>query len=126
MVRNFILLFTALILSYLTASYTGSWYNQISPQYGSVFLGTDTDSAVLFAGALVSHVFFVPSIFGLFGFRKNIRWISILLIPPALLWIFVDIYHIYIPIILALIALGLAVLIRKILKISGYTEPLNP
>lgn len=110
--RNFLLFIITVVLSYFTASYVGSWYNQITPQYGSFFVGSN--DSMIFSGWLMSFGFFVPFVFGLFGFRKNIKWIVIPLIFPAFLWLSSDLYHIYIPIAFDLVGFALACLLRKI------------
>jgi hypothetical protein len=118
---KFGLFIVAVVLSFFTASYVGTWYNQITPQYGNFVIGSN--DAMLFAGWLMSFGFFVPFIFSLFGFKENKNWITVLLIIPALLWLSSDPYHIYIPVIFGLVAFALAKLIRFI--ISKLKRP-NP
>lgn len=110
--RKTFLFIAVLVLSYFPASYIGQWYNQITPQYGSFFV--DGNDSMMFSGWLMSFGFFVPFIFGLFGFKQNKKLIIISLVFPALLWLSSDPYHIYIPIILSLIGFSLAWLLRKI------------
>lgn len=119
--RNFLLFVVTVVLSYFTASYVGSWYNQITPQYGSFFV--DGNDSMMFAGWLMSFGFFVPFVFGLFGFKKNIKWITISLIMPALLWLSSDVHHIYIPIIFGLAGFALAKLINLIISKSHRPNP---
>jgi hypothetical protein len=109
--RNFLLLVLVLVLCLVLAPYFGSWYDKFSYQYGDWVL--DKDGTVFFAGLFVSYVALVPFVFELLGSESKKKWIIWLLIPPALLWIFADIYYIYIPIILALISFFLAWLLRK-------------
>jgi hypothetical protein len=120
--RNFLLFILVLILSCTTASCVGTWYNQITPQHGSFFVGSDT--VTMFSGWLMSFGFFVPFVFGLFGFKKNIKWILISLMVPALLWLSSDLYHIYIPIAFSFAGFILAKLIRLI--ISKFKHPNLP
>jgi hypothetical protein len=119
--KKFILLVVVVVLSYFTASYVGPWYNTITPQTGNFI--TDGSDAMFFAGWLMSFGFFVPLVFGLFGFRKNKNWIIVLLIVPALLWLSSDLYHIYIPIAFGLAGFVIAKIIN--LVISKIHRP-NP
>jgi len=118
-IRNILLLAAVLILSYFTAGYFGGIYDQFSPQYGNSFLGIGRNTSIFIAGLPFAYVFFATSIFMSFGFGSKKKWTIWLLIPALLFWLFADIQHIYIPILLALVALGLALLIRKILKINS-------
>lgn len=108
--KNFLLFILAIALSLATATYFGTWYDQFSPQYGGWI--TDKADAIYFAGMFFSYVFFLPFIFQIFASGNKIKWILILLIPPTLLWILADIQHIYLPVILGLIAFGLGKIIN--------------
>ncbi len=111
--KNILLLILVLSIGLVTAPYFGSWYDKISPQYSGWM--TDKNAAVSFAGFLVSYVFFIPLIYGLFGIKKNKNWIIWLLTPILLFWLGADSSHIYIPIILSLFGFGLAKLIQFII-----------
>lgn len=119
--KNFILFVAVFVLSYFTASYVGPWYNQITPQYGSFFV--DGNDSMMFAGWLMSFGFFIPFIFGLFGFKKNIKWIIVPLIFPALLWLSSDPYHIYIPVAFGLAGFILAKIINFIISKFRRANP---
>lgn len=110
--RNVLLLILVLVSCFVLAPYLGTWYDRFSYQYGGWML--DKESAVFFAGLLVSYVFLIPFIFELLGTEKKRKWTVWLLVPPLLLWLSADIYYIYIPAILGLIGFGLAHLLRKI------------
>lgn len=110
--KNFLFFIVAVVLSYFTSSYIGPWYNQIEPQHGTFI--TSANDAIMFAGWLMSFGFFVPFIFGLFGFKKNKNWIIISLVIPMLLWLSSDLYHVYIPVVICLAGFFLAWLLRKI------------
>ena len=116
MQRNFLLLILVLVISFTTASFFGEWYDKFSPQYGSVFLGTDKNSAVSFVGFFVSYLFFVILLFSILGSGNKKRWIWILLIPTVLLWVVADLSHIYLPILLGLIAFALTTILQKLFK----------
>lgn len=121
--RNILLFILVLILGFTTASYVGTWYNQITTQHGNFI--TDANDAIMFAGWLMSFGFFVPFIFGMFGFKKNKNWIIVLLIPPALLWLSSDPYHIYIPIAFGLAGFILAKLINLLIsKLHHSNQPM--
>lgn len=121
--KNFLILIAVLILSYFTAPYFGSLYDKFSPQYDGSFLGVSKSFAVFVAGFPFAYVFFVPFLFELFGSVNKKKWSVWLLLPPMLLWISVDIYYIYLPSILGIIAFVLARFIRFI--ISKFKHP-NP
>lgn len=119
-IRNVLLLIPVLVLSYFTANYFGSWYNSFHPYYEDSFFNAPKESALLFNGFIFAYLFFFILIFQLFSPRN--RRIFVLLLPSVVL-LAIDWTHLYLPIILALIALGLAMLLRKIFKISKHTEP---
>jgi hypothetical protein len=119
--KNFALLAAVLVLSYFTAPYIGLWYDKFSPQYGSWIVGRN--DAIFFAGMMISYVFFVPFIYGLFGIKKNKKWITWLLLPAILLWLSSDKYYFYIAVIFVAVALFLTKLINLI--ISKFRHP-NP
>lgn len=110
--KNILLLIIVLLLSYFTAEYFGSWYDKFSPQYGGSFISLPKEFAVFIAGIPVAYVFFTSLIF---GFLQSKKWLIVLLIPAVILWVSADIYNIYIPIILSLVALGISLMVRKIL-----------
>lgn len=120
-IKNILLLAVALVLSYLTAPYFGSIYNQMFPtELNSGWIGS-SQSLEFIRGISLSLIPLL-TIFTIFIFKKksSVLW----LISPLLLWeIIVDVRHIYIPVTLALIALGLATFLRKIFKIGKFTEP---
>lgn len=110
--KNIILLVVVLFLSYFTAEYFGSWYDNFSPQYDNSFFNLPKEFAVFIAGIPVAYVFFTSLVF---GFLQSKKWLLVLLIPAAILWISADIYNIYIPIILSLVGIGISFVARKIL-----------
>lgn len=119
--KKILLFIIALVLSYLTAPYFGSWYNTISPQHGGWMVGGN--QAVFFAGIIVSYIFFIPFVYGLFGIKRNKNWIIWPLLPAVLLMLGADKYHFYIPALLIIGALALAWLVGFI--ISQLRRP-NP
>lgn len=119
--KNILFFILVLVLSLATAPYFGTWYDTISPQYGGWV--TSKSDAVSFAGFFVAYIFLIPFTLELFGNENRKKWILWSLLLPALLWIGADIEHIYLPIILGLIAFVLAKLVR--LLISKIHRP-NP
>jgi len=113
-IKKIILFVAVLILSYLTAPYVGRWYDTLSFQHGDWIIGRN--QAVFFAGFIISYIFFLPLIYGLFGIKRNKHWITWPLLPAALLVLGSDKYHFYIPVLLILVALGLAWVSRLIFK----------
>jgi hypothetical protein len=124
-IKNIILLAAVLVLSYYTAPYFGALYDKFSPQYDGSFIGVPKSLAVFVAGLPVAYVFFVPFLLEIFGTGNKKKWIMWSLLPPALLWIFADVYYIYVPIILAVIAFALAKLINFVIsKIKRPNPPM--
>ena len=119
-VKNILLLVIVLIPSYFTADYFGGWYDKFSPQYDNT-LGVGKDLLKSLVGAPFAYIFFTILLFKLFGSGNKNQWIGWLLVPPFLFFASGDLKHIYLPIILALITLGLATLLRKIFKIDSVT-----
>lgn len=115
--KNLGLLVVILVLSYFTAGYFGSWYDKFSPQHDSLFGASKSITNVVVGGPF-SYIFFLIITFKLFASGNKNKWIGWLLVPPALLFASGDLRHIYLPIALALIAFGLATLIRKVLQKS--------
>lgn len=121
-IKNILLLVVVLILSYFVADYFGSWYDKFSPQYDNT-LGVGKDLLISLVGMPFAYIFFTVLLFKLFGLGNRNKWVGWLLVPPFLFFASGDLKHIYLPVILGLIALGLTLLLRKIFKISEYTEP---
>lgn len=119
--KKILLFIVVLVLSYFAASPVGTWYDTISPQHGGWMVGGN--QAVFFAGMVVSYIFFIPFIYGLFGIKRNKNWIIWSILPAVLLMFGADKYHFYIPVLLIIGALALVWLIRFI--ISKFRRP-NP
>lgn len=112
--KNILFFILVLTLSIVTAPYFGNWYDKFSPQYGSAFWGPDKTDAISIVGFFVAYAFLIPLIFALFGYGNRKKLIFWSLLPIALLWLFVDINYIYIPVILALIGFCVAWVLRKV------------
>ena len=122
-VKNILLLVIVLILSYFTAKYFGSWYDKFSPQYDNT-LGVGKALLKSLVGIPFAYIFFTTLLLQSFGFGNRNKWTLWFLAPALLFFASGDLKHIYLPIILALIAFGLATLIRKIFKYEiNNTEP---
>src|SRR3989344_6918741 len=115
-IKNILLLVVVVILSYFTAGYFGSLYNNLVPYYGSSFFSVPKESALLFNGFIFAYLFFFILVFQLFNKRN--KWIFILLLPVVVLLV-IDWIHIYLPIFFGLIAYGLALLLRKVFKVKA-------
>ena len=114
-IKNILLLVAVLVLSYFTASYFGGWYDKFSPLYDNT-LGLGKEFLRIIAGAPFAYIFFLILIFKLFGVSNKNKWIGWLLVPPFLFFASGDLKHIYLPIGLALISLGIAMVFRKMFK----------
>ena len=113
--KNIALLAVVLILSYFTAHWFGAWYDKFSPLHDSSIFPMNTYQLQLIVGSLFGYLFFTILIFQLFGYGNRNKWTLWLLLPPFLFFGSGDIRHLYLPIILGLVALGLATLINKLL-----------
>ena len=112
--KNTLLFVVVFILSYFAASSVGTWYDTISFQHGDWIIGRN--QAIFFAGSVISYIFFVPFIYGLFGIKQNKKWIMWLLLPAVLLVLGADKYHLYIPLLFIVTALVLSWLIGFIVR----------
>ena len=124
-IKNLSLLVAVLVLSYLLAVYFGSMYDYLTP--GSLgdtaWIGT-TSAWQSMIGFPFAYIFFTTLLLQSFGFGNRNKWTLWFLAPALLFFASGDLKHIYLPIILALIAFGLATLIRKIFKYEiNNTEP---
>lgn len=118
-VKSFILLIIALLLSYYTAVHVGALYTQLFGE-GGAWIGSE-DSWNFIIGLPLSLIFFLTLIPATWVFKKTSS--SFWLISPIILWeIVLDIRHIYIPIALIILALGLSTLLKKILKINTVNK----
>jgi len=118
-VKNILLLIVVFVLSYFTAPYFGAVYDNFIP--GSLdagaWIGT-LEAWQSIIGFPFAYIFFTTLLFQSLGFGNRNKWTLWLLVPVLLFFASGDIQHIYLPIILGLIAFGLAWIIRKILKIG--------
>jgi len=117
--KNLGLTVIILILSYFTALYFGNVYGKFSILRDSSMLGLDSRALEFIAGLPFAFIFFTILVFKLLGSGNVNMWIIWLLVLPALFFGSGDLKHIYLPIILGLIALGLTRLIQKIFKLKN-------
>ena len=94
------------------ATWFGKIYDYFSPLYDRSIFALTKDQLISMTGGPFAYVFFLILIFGTMGFKEKKNWIMWLLIPPLLFFGSGDIKHIYLPIILGLIAFGLAKILR--------------
>ena len=122
-IKNIVLLAVVLVISYFTAEYFGSWYDRFSPLYDSSIFALTENELVFLIGLPFAYTFFMVLLFQLFGFGNKNKWTIWLLVPVLLFFGSGDIQHIYLPIILGLIALAVTKLVHVI--ISRLKRP-NP
>jgi|SRR3989344_2197553 len=121
--KNIVLLAVILVLSYLTASYFGGWYDKFSPQYDNT-LGVGVDFLKSLVGLPFAYIFFTTLIFQTLATGNKTKWTIWLLVPAFLFFLSGDIQHIYLPLALSLIACVLAKLLN--LLISKFKRPNTP
>lgn len=114
--KNIFLLVIVLVLSYFTAEYFGTWYTKLIGS-GNAWVGSE-ESWNFIIGFPFAYTFFTILLFQLFGSGNKNKWTIWLLIPPFLFFGASDLRHIYLPIILGLIAFGITLILQKILKLG--------
>ncbi|MEK7461517.1 MAG: hypothetical protein AAB586_00370 [Patescibacteria group bacterium] len=121
-IKNVLLLIVILLLSYLLGIYFGSVYDNLTPGMlgDTAWIGV-TSAWQSLIGIPFAYIFFTIIIFKLFGSGNTNKWIEWLLVPPFLFFAAGDLKHIYLPVVLALIAYGIAVLFQKIFKFNPRT-----
>ena len=115
-IKNILLLVVVLILSYYTAIYFGVLYDIFTPGAldSGAWIGTlKAWQAII--GFPFAYIFFTTLLFQTFAWGNRNKWTGWLLAPAFLFFAAGDLKHIYIPIILALIAWIVAKLIGKLL-----------
>ena len=86
--KNILLFVLVLVLSFVTSSFFGNWYDKFIPQNSYGLFGVGRENAIIFTGIQLSYIFFIPFLFELIGVEKRRKWITWFLIPPLLLWLF--------------------------------------
>lgn len=118
MIKKVFLFVFVLVLSYFLAEYSGAWYGTISEQYGSLFF--DKSDSLNLLGFVLSYIFLIPFVFGLFGIKQNKKLIAFSVLPALLLVIWADTSTFYVPILIVASALILSCVIRSVfLKIKN-------
>ena len=97
LIRNIVILFGVIIFAHLFAIQAITLYDKF------IDIGSSWIDLSYFLGYPLSYIFFLTLLFTAFGARNKYWWIGILLIPAALVEIYLDLPHIYIPIALALL-----------------------
>jgi hypothetical protein len=117
-----LLIAIAIILSYYTACFFGYIYDHLFPfELNSGWIGS-SQSLQFVRGISLSLIFFITVFTYSWLFKK---WTSMLwFISPLLLWeVVMDLRHIYIPILLIIIAFALAKLINLIISKFKQSNP---
>lgn len=122
-IKNILLFVVVMVASYLTSLYFGGVYDNLTPGLlgGKAWIGT-TKAWQSIIGFPFAYIFFTILSFKLFAFGNRNKWIEWLLVPPFLFFASGDLRHIYLPIVLAMIALGLAALLQKVFKIGTISN----
>lgn len=112
---SLVLIIVAVVASYYTAIYFGKTYEYLFGE-GSAWIGS-ARSWQFIIGFPLSLIFFLTLVAHTWVFKSKAS--TLWFISPLLLWEgVVDVRHIYIPIILGLIAWGLSTLVKKVFKIT--------
>ena len=113
-IKNVLLLLAVVLISYFMTNYFGSLYNHFSPLYDSSFFSIPKEGLIKIAGFPFAYIFFTTILFQTFAWGNRNKWTGWFLAPASLFFAVSDLSHIYLPIVLALIAFGLATIIRKV------------
>lgn len=113
--RLFLVIFSY-VLAYYLASFFGIFYGMIFPESlgGGSFIPTSATEWL--AGLPLAAAFFVVFFQITIGKRNMWWWAVIGLVPAILFELIIDPLHIYVPIILGLIAWGLGTMANKTLR----------
>ena len=112
-IKNIILLFLVIFLTYFFAEYFVKGYYFFYPTSG-----VGSVASVDFTPLIVlplEYIFFVLFLFTAFGDSKKYWWIGILLIPSVVFELYFDLEHIYIPVAIGLIGWVIGFVISKII-----------
>lgn len=121
-VKNILLLAVVLVLSYFTAVYFGALYDLLVPsQVDTIWIGT-TRSWQFIIGLPFSYIFFLTLFIETFGSGNKRKWMWWLLVPGMIFFAIGGIKYIYPPIVMGLIAFGLATLFRKMFKDNKFLQ----
>ena len=121
-VKNILLLVVALVLSYFTATYFGSWYDYFSSLHDYSWFSLTKQELIFITGIPFAYVFFTTLLFQSFGFGNRNKWTGWLLAPALLFFASGDLKHVYLPIALALAAFGLAFVVQKVFKGNKFLQ----
>jgi|SRR3989338_1323659 len=124
MKKNIVLFIVVLILSYFTASYFGSWYDNFSPQSDDSWFNLGKQELIFMVGLPFAYIFFTTLLFQTLASGNKTKWTIWLLVPAFFFFLSGDIQHIYLPVALAIIACVLAKLLN--LLISKFKRPNTP
>lgn len=113
-IKNISLIVITLLLSYFTAQYFGRLYDYFVPQYNNSFLGTDRYFSIFVVGIPFSYIFFTIFLFKIFGTSSKNKIIFVMLLPITIFWMYADLYHIYLPMLLGLTGYVFAYAINKL------------
>lgn len=123
--KNVCLLVVILVLSYFTASYFGRVYDKFSPLHDGSWIGLSNEALAFIVGLPFAYTFFTILFFQLFGFGNKKKWTLWLLLPPFIFFGSGDLIHIYLPIIIGLIAFAIAKLVHFIIsKLKHLNSPI--
>ena len=111
LIRNVVILLGVIILAHFFAIQAITLYDKF------IDIGSSWIDLSYFLGYPFSYIFFLTLLFTAFGAGNKYWWIGILLIPAALVEIYLDLNHIYIPIALALLGWLLGFAVSKFIKL---------
>ncbi len=113
--KNILVTLFSLVISYFVADYFGIWYTTIFG-YGSAWIGSE-ESWNFIIGLPLSLSFFLTLILNTWIFKKITS--TVWLISPLILYeVIVDIRHIYITLILIILAFSVSSLLKKYFNLT--------
>ena len=112
LIKNCVILIVTIFVAYLLSYQGGEFYKQFFDA-GSSFI-----DATALVGLPLTYIFFLVLLFTAFGGKKKYWLIGILLIPAAVAEVYLDLEHIYFPIIIGLVGFligqGIKLIITKL------------
>ena len=113
---RFLIVFFSYILSYFLSVYFGTLYGYLFPfTLSGGFIGDQSSLDSLF-GLPLAVIFLLTLLMHSQGGKYVWWWIIIALLPAILFEVFLDPFHIYVPLILGLIAWSLGTMAHTFLK----------
>jgi len=116
-----VIIIVGILFAYYLAYSFGVFYNSLFPKaIGAGWIGS-SDSIYSLVGLPLSSIFFLTMVFR--GILQKFKFLIFIIILPFFIWEFyIDLSHVYVPIILGVLGWSLGMVINKLIsrKIKGH------